>query len=145
MQELCHLRSPSFLSFFLLFGPAKNLGQFIDAMDHGGASSRKREKEAAFVGCIWRSLWIWTSFVWHCDVIGLQTRPSKDADSELRCILYVASTHIIKWSNIVVKGFASGLLVWPLSLLFKIVAVLSDDNQYLLILSILYSHLVYSS
>ena len=39
---------------------------------------------AAFVGCIWRSLWIGTAFVRCCDVIGIQMQPLKDANPELR-------------------------------------------------------------
>ena len=52
--------------------------------DDSGASSKNREKKAAFVGCIWRSLWIVTAFARCCDVIGLRMRPLKDADPELR-------------------------------------------------------------
>ena len=33
-----------------------NLGQFIAMKDGAGASSRKREKQAALVGSIWKSL-----------------------------------------------------------------------------------------
>ena len=35
------------------------------------------------MSCIWRSLRTGTAFARHCDVIGLQTQPSKDADPEL--------------------------------------------------------------
>ena len=41
----------SFLSFFF-FGHAMNLEQFIAAKDSSGTSSRKREKQAVFEGCI---------------------------------------------------------------------------------------------
>ena len=44
----------------------------------------KRGKEGAFVGCIWRSLYIGTAFARHSDVIGFQMWPLKDADPELR-------------------------------------------------------------
>ena len=72
-----------FLSFFLLFGCAVNLGMCETTKDRSGASTKKREKEA-FVGCIWTSLRIGTAFAQHCDIIGLQMRPLKDADPELR-------------------------------------------------------------
>ena len=67
----------SLSSFF--FGCAKKVGICEATKGSSGASSKKREKKAAFVGCIWRSLQIG-----HCDVIGLQMRPPKDADPELR-------------------------------------------------------------
>ena len=40
----------------------------------------KEGKERAFVGCIW----IRIAFTRHSDVIGLQMRPPKETDSELR-------------------------------------------------------------
>ena len=45
---------------------------------------QRGKKKAAFVGCIWRSLQIKTAFERRRDVIGLQMRPPKDADPELR-------------------------------------------------------------
>lgn len=39
------------------------------------ASSKKREKKALFLGCVWRGLRIGTAFARHCDVIVLQMRP----------------------------------------------------------------------
>ena len=49
-----------------------------------GASSKKREKKAAFVGCIWRSRRIGTAFVRRSDLIGPKMQPPKHADPELR-------------------------------------------------------------
>ena len=72
--------------FFSFFGPAKNPGILEDAKNSSCASYKTREKDAAFVGCIWMSLQIETAFVRHCDVIGLQMWPPKDAEPELRHI-----------------------------------------------------------
>ena len=83
MRDLRHLRSPLFLSFFLLFGHAMNLQQFITTKDSSGAPSRKTEKQAAFVGSIWRILWIGAAFASHCYVTALQMRTPKDAALEL--------------------------------------------------------------
>ena len=60
MRDLHHLRLPFFLSFFLLFGRAMNLGQFVAAKDSSGVSSGNRQKKEAFVGSIWSTLWIGT-------------------------------------------------------------------------------------
>ena len=60
-----------------------NLGQFIAVKDSSSLSSRKGQKKAAFVGCIWSILWIGTGFVRRSDVITLQMRTPKDADPEL--------------------------------------------------------------
>ena len=56
------MRWPVFIHLFLLFRLVENLGQFITAKDSGSAFSRKSKKKAAFVDCIWRSLWIGTAF-----------------------------------------------------------------------------------
>ena len=61
-----------------------NLGICEATNDSSHASSKKREKKPIVVGCIWGSLQTGTSFVRHCDIIGLQMRPLKDADHELR-------------------------------------------------------------
>ena len=63
---------------------AKNLGICEATKDSSGVSSKKREKESAFAGCIWRSFRIGTAVARHCDIIGLQLRPLKDAVPELR-------------------------------------------------------------
>ena len=65
-------------SFFLLFSGAKNVWICEAVKDSSGASSK-----GAFVGFIWRSLQIGTAFSQCCDVVGLQIRPPKDADTEL--------------------------------------------------------------
>ena len=79
MKDLRHLRSPLFIYFSLLFGHEINRGQFIAAKDSSGVSSRNRQKKAAFVGSIWRTLWIGTGFARHSDGIALQMRTPKDA------------------------------------------------------------------
>ena len=58
------------LSFFF-FGRSKNLGICEATKDSSRASSKNREKKAAFVGCIWRSLQIWTAFVQRCYLMSL--------------------------------------------------------------------------
>ena len=63
------MRRRHFLCFFL-FRACK------ESWDMWSASSKNREKKAAFVGCSWRSL--------RCDIVGLQMRPPKDADPKLR-------------------------------------------------------------
>ena len=65
-DDLPHTMWPISLFFF---GRAKNPG-ICEAMKDSGASSKKREKKAAFVGWIKRSLRIGTAQL--CDVIGLQ-------------------------------------------------------------------------
>ena len=74
-DDLRHAVSP--LSFFLsfFFGCAENLGIWEAAKDGRGASCG--------MGCVWRSLRIWTASARRCDVIGLQMRPLKDAAPEL--------------------------------------------------------------
>ena len=74
-DSLSHMMSP-------FFGRAKNLGICEAAKDSSSASSKKREKKAAFVSCIWRSLRFGTIAL-RCGVIGLQMWPSKDVDPEL--------------------------------------------------------------
>ena len=74
-DDLRHAMSP-----FSLF-----LSSFLGAKkDCSGVSSKKREKKTAFVGRIWKEPQIATAVTRRCDVIGLQMRPSKDADPELR-------------------------------------------------------------
>ena len=62
-DDLCHAMSPFSLSFFI-FGHAKNLGICEPSKVH----PLKRRKRRS----IWRSLWIGTTFVLHCDAVGLQ-------------------------------------------------------------------------
>ena len=70
---------PLFLSSFS--GAQKILG-YVRPRSH--TSSKKREKNAVYVGCIWRSLRIGTALVQCSDVIGLQMRHPKDEDPELK-------------------------------------------------------------
>ena len=78
-------RCRHFFSFFpLLFRCTKNLGMCEAMKDLSGSSSKKRRKRAAFAGSIWRSFLIGTAFMRHCDIIGLQMQPPKDADPDLR-------------------------------------------------------------
>ena len=72
-----------FLLSFLFFRRGMNLGIREATKYSSGASSKKREKKAAFMGCLWRSLRIRTAFARHCDIIGPRMRPSKDAAPEL--------------------------------------------------------------
>ena len=94
---ICAMLCCHFLSFFLsffFFGSTKNLG-ICEATKHSSsASSKKSEKKASFVGCIWRSLWIGTAFALRCDVTGLQMRPLKDANPELRQSNCVAGVRV---------------------------------------------------
>ena len=56
------------LVYFLLrahLGEILDLGAPLDL-----AIVKKREKKDAFVGCMWRSLWIGTAFAQRCGVIG---------------------------------------------------------------------------
>ena len=53
-------------------GRGKNLGICESTKDSRAASSKKREKEAAIVGCIWRSLWIGADFARLCDKLAFK-------------------------------------------------------------------------
>ena len=73
-DDLRHVMSP--FSLFLSSFRARNKSwdMWGNAMCNMwcGASSKKREKKAASVGCIWRSLQTGRAFTLRCYVIGLQ-------------------------------------------------------------------------
>ena len=68
----------------------------------------KREKKAAFVGCIWRSLRMRTAFVWRCDIIGVQMLiwRMQTVNWDTANVRQDISQHHVKWKT------TNNLQVW---------------------------------